>query len=75
MWQAITSEGEIAALIIVYVDDYLVVGSAEACLLSGYPPMVFNDVGNNTTFMGYSNDSGEIPWDGDKAVLINGGGN
>ena len=32
VWQAITSEGEIAALIIVYVDDYLVVGSAEACL-------------------------------------------
>ena len=31
VWQALTPQGEIAALVIVYVDDFLVVGGEDAC--------------------------------------------
>ena len=62
VWQALTPQGEIAALVIVYVDDFLVVGG-EGCL-QGHPSMVFDNLGNHPAIVGKSYIGCEIPGNG-----------
>ena len=61
VWQALTPQGEIAALVIVYVDDFLVVNKK---YLQGHPSMVFDNLGNHPAIVGKSYIGCEIPGNG-----------